>query len=114
MSNDTFPKTTGKPHYEADHRTCVLPVKLEAGKTYILLLNKPPYTSFMDPERRQAIEYWLVFETKKQRTRLCRIWNRSLNELPRGLCHPERSEGAPDGLNRERLVVPRCFPLHSA
>ena len=65
MSDDTFPKTTGKPHYEADHRTCVLPVKLEPGKTYILLLNKPPYTSFMDPERRQAIEYWLVFETKK-------------------------------------------------
>jgi RNA polymerase sigma-70 factor (ECF subfamily) len=65
MSDDTFPKTTGKPHYEDDHRTCVLPVTLEPGKTYILLLNKPPYDSFMDKERRKAIEYWLVFETKK-------------------------------------------------
>ena len=34
MADDTFPHTTGKPHYLADHRTCVLPVKLQPGKTY--------------------------------------------------------------------------------
>lgn len=65
MSKDSFPQTTGKPHYEADKRTCVLPVKLEPGKTYVILLNKPPYDSFMDTEKRKAMEYWLVFETKQ-------------------------------------------------
>ena len=29
-------KTTGKPHYEADGKTCVLPVKLEPGKIYTI------------------------------------------------------------------------------
>ncbi|HAO80019.1 MAG TPA: hypothetical protein DCQ92_13815 [Verrucomicrobia subdivision 3 bacterium] len=28
------PKSLGKPHYEADHKTCVMKVKLEPGKTY--------------------------------------------------------------------------------
>ena len=62
---DTFPKTTGKPHYEKDNRTCVLPVKLEPGKTYVLMLNVPPFTSFIDKTHHKAVEYWLVFETKK-------------------------------------------------
>src|SRR5436853_4146816 len=45
LSKETFPQTTGKPHYLDDKRTCVLPVKLEPGKTYILALNKPPFDS---------------------------------------------------------------------
>jgi RNA polymerase sigma factor (sigma-70 family) len=65
ISDDTFPKTTGKPHYEADKRTCVLPVKLEPGRTYVLSLNNPPFTSFMDTGKRRAMGYMLVFETKK-------------------------------------------------
>lgn len=32
-SKESFPKTDGKPKYLADKRTCVLPVKLEPGKT---------------------------------------------------------------------------------
>lgn len=65
LSKEHFPETTGKPRYEADRRTCVLPVKLEAGKTYVIALNKPPYDSFTDTDRRKAMEYLLVFETRK-------------------------------------------------
>jgi len=36
VSEDTFPKIDGKPKYLADKKTCVLPVKLEAGKTYTI------------------------------------------------------------------------------
>jgi RNA polymerase sigma-70 factor (ECF subfamily) len=65
MSKESFPGApNSKPHYEDDHRTCVLPAKLEPGKTYVVLLNKAPYTSFMDTDHRQALEYWLVFKTK--------------------------------------------------
>lgn len=63
MSKDHFPETTGKPRYEKDKRTCVLPVKLEPGKTYVIALNKPPFDSFSDPDGRKAMEYLLVFET---------------------------------------------------
>jgi hypothetical protein len=65
VSKEMFPETTGKPRYLDDKRTCVLPVKLEPGKTYIIALNKPPFDSFMDTEKRKAMEYMLVFETKK-------------------------------------------------
>jgi RNA polymerase sigma-70 factor (ECF subfamily) len=65
VSDETFPKTTGKPHYEADNRTCVLPVKLEPGKCYVLSLNNPPFTAFTDEDGHKAMGYTLVFETKK-------------------------------------------------
>jgi RNA polymerase sigma-70 factor (ECF subfamily) len=65
MSKEMFPETTGKPRYLEDKRTCVLPVKLQPGKTYLIALNKPPYDSFMDPDGRKALQYLLVFETKK-------------------------------------------------
>jgi RNA polymerase sigma-70 factor (ECF subfamily) len=64
-SKETYPTTTGKPKFLDDRRTCVLPVKLEAGKTYVIWLNKEPYTSMMDKEGRKAVPYLLVFETKK-------------------------------------------------
>jgi RNA polymerase sigma-70 factor (ECF subfamily) len=64
ISDDTYPETTGKPHYEDDARTCVLPVKLKPGQTYVILLNKPPFTSFVDQDGHKALEYWLVFQTK--------------------------------------------------
>jgi hypothetical protein len=64
ISRETFPKTTGKPRYLEDERTCVLPVELEPGKTYVIWLNRPPYESFMDQDSRKALIYLLVFETK--------------------------------------------------
>src|SRR5215212_6673911 len=34
LSKESYPKMQGMPRYLADKRTCVLPVQLEAGKTY--------------------------------------------------------------------------------
>jgi RNA polymerase sigma-70 factor (ECF subfamily) len=65
IGKDTFPQTTGKARFLADKRTCVLPVKLEPGKAYVIWLNKAPYESFMDPDGHIAVPYLLVFETKK-------------------------------------------------
>ena len=39
----SFPKANGKPKYLADKRTCVLPVKLEPGKTYAVWVNRPRF-----------------------------------------------------------------------
>lgn len=64
ISNSTFPKTTGKPHYDADHRTCILPVKLEPNHTYVIQLNYPPFDSFSDPDGRKAVRYLYVFQTR--------------------------------------------------
>ena len=55
----------GKPHYLADGKTCVLPVKLESGKTYVVWLNSPKFRGFKDSHARSSIPYLLVFETKK-------------------------------------------------
>lgn len=63
-SKDTFPQTTGKPHYEDDHRTCVLPVKLEPGRTYAMWVNSGNFKAFKDKNGRSAVPYLLVFSTK--------------------------------------------------
>jgi RNA polymerase sigma-70 factor (ECF subfamily) len=65
ISDDTFPKMNGKPHYDADKRTCVLPVKLEPGKTYVVWLNPQKFQGFRDLEHHPAVFYPLVFQTKK-------------------------------------------------
>jgi RNA polymerase sigma-70 factor (ECF subfamily) len=65
ISNETFPKVTGKIHYEKDKRTCVMPVKLEPGKTYVIWLNPPRFTSFKDTDGQSAVAYLLVFQTKR-------------------------------------------------
>ena len=39
LSKESFPQLNGQPKYLADKRTCVLPVKLEPGKTYAVWLN---------------------------------------------------------------------------
>jgi RNA polymerase sigma-70 factor (ECF subfamily) len=60
----TFPQTTGKPRYDADRRTCILPVKLEPGHTYAIWLNSEKFGNFKDADGRKAVPYLLVFETK--------------------------------------------------
>jgi RNA polymerase sigma factor (sigma-70 family) len=62
---DSFPKTTGKPRYLADHRTCVLPVQLQPGRTYAMWLNSSNFGNFKDTAGQTAVPYLLVFETKK-------------------------------------------------
>jgi RNA polymerase sigma-70 factor (ECF subfamily) len=64
-SDATFPKVTDKAHYEKDKRTCVLPVKLEAGKTYAIWVNTADFENFTDADGRSAVPYVLVFQTKK-------------------------------------------------
>ena len=65
VSDESFPKMTGKPRYEADQRTCVLPVKLEPGRAYVVWLNPPKFQGFRDAGGKPAVFYPLVFETKK-------------------------------------------------
>lgn len=67
ISDDTMPKTTGKPHYLADGKTCVLPVALEPGRTYVLQLNSltGKFANFKDRQKRPAVAYLLVFQTRK-------------------------------------------------
>ncbi len=63
-SDDTFPEVTGKIHYLDDHRTCVLPVKLQPGKTYYLSINSARFRNFQDTSRRPAVPYPIAFKTK--------------------------------------------------
>jgi RNA polymerase sigma-70 factor (ECF subfamily) len=65
LSEESFPKTAGEPKYLADKRTCVLPVKLEPGKTYALWLNSENFGNFRDADGQSAVPYLLVFKTKK-------------------------------------------------
>jgi hypothetical protein len=51
--------------YEKDKRTCVLKVKLEAGKTYAIWVNSDRFTNFKDADGRPAVPYLLVFQTRK-------------------------------------------------
>ena len=65
LSKESFPKLDGKPKYLADKRTCVLPVKLEPGKTYAIWVNSEKSGNFKDSDGRSAVPYLLVFKTKK-------------------------------------------------
>ena len=65
ISNDTFPQTTGKPHYLPDRKTCVLPVKLQRGRTYVSWLNSQKFGNFKDAQGHSAVPYLLIFETKR-------------------------------------------------
>jgi len=58
------PQSLGKPHYEADHKTCVMKVKLEAGKTYGWWINSPKFHGFQDTQHHPAIPYLFTFKTK--------------------------------------------------
>jgi RNA polymerase sigma-70 factor (ECF subfamily) len=65
LSKESFPEVDGKPKYLADKRTCVLPVKLEAGKTYAVWVNTEQFGNFKDAQGQSAVPYLLVFKTKK-------------------------------------------------
>jgi RNA polymerase sigma-70 factor (ECF subfamily) len=64
-SKESFPRMDGKPKYLADKRTCMLPVKLEPGKTYAIWVNSAKFGNFKDADGRSAVPYLLVFKTKK-------------------------------------------------
>ncbi len=60
---DSTPEMIGGPRYEADHKTCVLKVKLEANKTYGWWLNSQNFHNFKDAQGHAAVPYLLVFKT---------------------------------------------------
>ncbi len=59
---DSMPRMLGKPSCEKNHRTCVLRVKLEPGKTYGFWLNSERFKNFKDREGRPAVPYLLAFK----------------------------------------------------
>jgi len=63
-SPDTFPATTGDAHY-ADKRTCVLPVALEPGKSYVVWINSERFDSFRSAGGIAATPYKIEFRTRK-------------------------------------------------
>ncbi len=65
VTDKTNPKTTGKPRYLADGKTCVLPVRLEPNHTYGFWLNSQKFGNFKDRQGRSAVPYLLVFQTRK-------------------------------------------------
>ena len=64
ISDDTYPKMTGKIKFSGDGKTCILPVTLEPGRTYVLWINSERYDNFKDLDSHPAVPYLLVFETK--------------------------------------------------
>jgi len=65
ISKETYPQVAGQIHYLSDQRTCVVPVKLEADKTYVLWFNRGQFNSFRDKENNPAVPYLLVFKTRQ-------------------------------------------------
>ncbi len=66
ISAETYPQPgEGQIHYLPDKRTCVMPVKLEPGKTYVLWLNRGQFQNFRDAQGNASVPYLLVFETRK-------------------------------------------------
>jgi len=61
---DSEPEYLGKPKYQADHRTCVVKVKLESGKTYGWWINSQKFTGFKDKQGHSAIPYFFAFKVR--------------------------------------------------
>jgi len=60
---EPYPETTGEPFYLDDHKTCVLPVKLEPQTEYVLWINSEKYRNFKDTHGLRAVPYALYFTT---------------------------------------------------
>ena len=63
ISKESFPQSGGQVHY-VDNRTCVMPVNLEPGKTYVLWFNRGQFNAFRDTQKNPSVPYQLVFETR--------------------------------------------------
>jgi RNA polymerase sigma-70 factor (ECF subfamily) len=64
IDKETYPGTSEAPKYLDDKRTCVLPVKLQPGKTYAVWVNSEKLQNFKDPKGRIAVPYLVVFKTR--------------------------------------------------
>lgn len=63
---DSFPQTTGQPSYTDNGTTCMLPVKLEPGKRYVIWINTARFRNFKDRSGNAAEPYRLVFTTREK------------------------------------------------
>jgi beta-lactamase regulating signal transducer with metallopeptidase domain len=61
---DMYPKTTGRPGYDANKKTCSLPVELEQGKVYWVGINSPSYQNFKSASGVSAKRYVILFATR--------------------------------------------------
>jgi RNA polymerase sigma-70 factor (ECF subfamily) len=59
----------GSIHFDSERRTCVMPVKLEPGKTYVIGVNSERFRNFKDEQGQPALPYLLVFTTRAAGTR---------------------------------------------
>jgi hypothetical protein len=59
-----FPQLAGKPYYNDSITKCILPVKLESGKEYIIWINTSKNKDFKDVEGNPAEPYKFTFKTK--------------------------------------------------
>jgi RNA polymerase sigma-70 factor (ECF subfamily) len=62
---ETFPQIDKNNIRYLDKRTCVLPVKLKPGKTYVIRINNQKYNYFKDKNGNSAVPYLLVFQTRE-------------------------------------------------
>ncbi|HOB73013.1 MAG TPA: HEAT repeat domain-containing protein [Phycisphaerae bacterium] len=60
---ETYPKTTGRPSYDAARTTCKLPVELEPGKVYWVGVNAASHHNFKSAEGVPAPWYVILFAT---------------------------------------------------
>ncbi len=61
---DVFPETTGKPWWEADKKTCVLPVKLAEGRFYRAGINSSSNRNFQSAAGQPAEFSVIYFATR--------------------------------------------------
>lgn len=65
LSPDSFPKPAGPIRFDADGRTCVLPVRLEPNRTYAIGINYGGQArNFKDATGQPALPWILSFRTK--------------------------------------------------
>ena len=63
---NTFPEVTGEPHYTDNGTTCVLPVKLQPNKRYVIWINTARLKNFKDQSGTPAGPYKLTFMTRAE------------------------------------------------
>lgn len=60
---DAFPEGAGQIRYLDDARTCVMPVKLVPGRTYVLGINSAQHRNFKSAGGQPALPWLLTFRT---------------------------------------------------
>lgn len=63
IGKESYPGTAEAPKYLDDQKTCVLPVKLQPGKTYAVWVNSEKLQNFKDAQGNIAVPFLLVFKT---------------------------------------------------